>query len=493
MRRLVVIAAACALLAGCGGSNEAGVSDESGASLIHSGALAYVAIDSDLKSNQWQQVDELLHKFPGRDEWLTQLQRDLPEGVSYEDDIAPALGPEVDIAAVAAPAAGDASFVLLTKPDSLAKARALVRKLNESDPDTDAVTREVDGWLVVSESNEMIDRVLKGDDAKSLADDEIFKEAMAKLPEDALTKAYVNGRQLADLVAKYLNRGPQTTAVGDRAPFGLDEVDWITAALEAKESGIRFEADVKGAGGGELTSTAAPYASKLISGVPADALAFLTFRGGTIAEQLRKLQANPMFAPAFGEFERMSGVNLDDVLELIEHEVAFYIRRGAGLPEFSLALETPQTEGALATLDRLMARVASLMPTRVQEEQRGGLTVKSLSLAGRVTLEWAGFDGRVLLTSGPTGIGDYRGGGEKLGDDADYKDALDAAGAPAKTGGLIYLDLRGGVELIQSYLGLAGEDVSADLRANLKPLQSFVGYGTRDGDVTSVVAFLEVE
>jgi hypothetical protein len=491
-RFLIAVCALAALTGGCGGTERTGVSGEAGASLVRSGALAYVAVDSDLSSSQWQKVDDLLHKFPGRDKWLAQLKRELPDDISYEDDIAPALGPEVDIAIVAGPAAGDASVVALTKPDSIEKARALVRKLESKDDEPHA-TRLVDGWFVLSQSNDMIDRVLKQGDGKSLAEDDTFKDAVAELPQDALAKAYVNGRQLADLVTNYLKRGPQTTAAGGSAPFGLDQIEWIGASLVAKDEGVRFEADVKGTGGEAFTGSAKPYASKLISGVPADAFAFLTFGGGATVEQLRKVRDNPQLGPGFQQFEQLTGLQLDDLLELFAHEVAFYVRRGTGLPEFSLVLEAPETQKALTTLDRVAARVAELMATKVREDTRDGVTVKSLTIAGRVTVEWAGFDNRVLITTAPTGIADYRAGGDKLGDDATFKDALSSAGAPDKTGGLVYLNLRDGVQLVESYIGLSGEKIPADVRANLKPLYAFVAYSTQTADVTEVTAFLQLK
>src|SRR6266550_1765491 len=76
-RRIQLIAAACLVAAfavACGGttSSRSGGIGESGAALVGSGALAYVAIDSDLGSGQWQQVDELLKKFPVRDRFLSE-------------------------------------------------------------------------------------------------------------------------------------------------------------------------------------------------------------------------------------------------------------------------------------------------------------------------------------------------------------------------------------------------------------------------------------
>ena len=92
---LLAVAALCAVVAGCGGSTKPGsVSSESGATLVTSGALAYAAIDSDLSSDQWKQVDELLHKFPIRDHLIAELAKALDkQHLEYLRDIKPALGP----------------------------------------------------------------------------------------------------------------------------------------------------------------------------------------------------------------------------------------------------------------------------------------------------------------------------------------------------------------------------------------------------------------
>src|SRR5439155_9445109 len=134
-------------------------------------------------------------------------------------------------------------------------------KLDAQSPPPSAI-RVVEGWLVVSDKQEMIDRVLKGS-GPSLADDGKFKDALGKLPDDALAKAYANGRQLSDLINAFFGGGAQTTAVGGSSQFGLDKLDWLAGSVFAKDEGIGLEGDVKGANG-SLTGT--PYASKLISG-----------------------------------------------------------------------------------------------------------------------------------------------------------------------------------------------------------------------------------
>jgi hypothetical protein len=486
---LLGVAALCAVVAGCGGSTKPGsASNESGATLVTSGALAYAAIDSDLSSDQWKQVDELLHKFPIRDHLIAELAKALDkQHLEYLRDIKPALGPEVDVAAVTGASLNDVAFALLTKPESIDKAKALVQKLDESDQGgTPWVTRVVDGWLLVSDKQEMIDRVLKGS-GSALADDDNYKAAVEKLPDDALAKAYVNGRQLGEAFKSLFSGTAQTAAAGGSAPFGLDQLDWVSAALIARDNGVALEAHTQGAApAGEGSE---PFASKLISGVPADALAFATFRGSGNGNPIDELRKNPMLAPGIEQVEHVLGMRLEPILALLGNETAVYVRRGVGLPEVSLVLETPDTSRALATLDRLAQRAVMLAGAKLSDEPNG---VRALNF-GPVTIRWAGFDGRVLVTSGPTGIEDYRAGGSKLSGADAFKDALDAAGVPDKTNGFVYVDIGETVELIQNYAGVGGEKLPADLRENLKPLKSFVAFATSSGRTGTASAFLEVK
>ena len=490
-RLQLATAAACVATAvvatACGGTTQkAGGLGESGAALVTSRALAYVAADSDLGSSQWQKLDSLLKKFPIRDRLLTKLRSSLAEkGLDYGRDVKPALGPEIDLAVEAGSSPEDIAYAYLWKPESMEKANALVEKLHTGS----SATREVNGWLVVSDKQEMIDRVLKGS-GSSLADDAHFKDALGKLPDDAVLKAYANGRQLSDLVDSIFGGAQTAAAGGGSSQFGLDKLDWLAAAVAAKDDGIGLEGDIKGTNGTPFDLQ--QYESKLISGVPADAIAFLSFHGKPGFDPFSQARQNPAFGQALREIEQALGMSLEQVFALFEHETAFYVRRGPGLPEFSLVLEAPDTEQALGTIDRLANRVAAFTHARVGTEKEGGLDVKTLTY-GRVTLHWAGFDGRVLLTTAPTGISDYRAGGDKLADDSTFKDALDAAGAPDKNGGLVYVNLADAVQLIQNYAGLAEGKLPADVRENLKPLRSFVAFGTSNDDVTKLGAFLAVK
>src|SRR5919197_3355367 len=185
-------------VAGCGGGGPSGVSGESAASLITDKALAFVSVESDLHSSQWGKIDDLSRKFPGRDKALAQVkQAAAKQGLDWKRDVDPALGPEVDIAVARGPTLDQTAFAFLTKPDDAGKFKKLVKKLDAIDSDsTPTVVRKVNGWYVAADSNAAIDRVLKGSGG-ALSDQGTFKDALGKMPDDAIAKAFVNGQQLA--------------------------------------------------------------------------------------------------------------------------------------------------------------------------------------------------------------------------------------------------------------------------------------------------------
>src|SRR5205085_3355159 len=110
-----LLAALALAAAGCGGNNPG--TKATGASLIRSNVLAFVSVNSDLQSSQWSTVASLVRKFPSGSALLSQLQTATSsQGVNYKRDIAPALGPEVDIVvssvSTASLSASSASFVV---------------------------------------------------------------------------------------------------------------------------------------------------------------------------------------------------------------------------------------------------------------------------------------------------------------------------------------------------------------------------------------------
>ena len=483
MRRLLPFLALAALLAGCGSTakntSSTGGSVPAGASVVRAGVLAFVSADSDLGSDQWQQLDKLAQKFPGRDQAVAKLQQELTkQGVDYQQDVKPALGPEVDLAVVSPGTQSSPKVVALTKPDDPGKFKALVVKLNAKDSSSQrAVYREVDGWYALSDSQASITQALEGNGP--LADDPAFKEAMGKLPDDALVKAYVDGPRLNALVS-------QSSNSADLSTLGLDKLKYVAASASAEDDGLR----VKGVSSGGPAG-AGDFASELIAGVPGDAFAFLDFKGQGTTDQLEKLKSNPQAAAGIARLQKTLGVSFEQLLSLLGGEVAFYARQGVGIPELTLALAPQDPTAALATLDKLAAHLAAMSGGKVEPGTQGGHPVKTIDL-GKFQLHYGSVDGKLLITTGLSGIADY-GSGDHLADSGDFKEAKDVAGMPDSTGGVIFVDLKDALPLLEGLASLSGQSLPSSTTENLRPLRSFLAWSNSTGETRTFDAFLEIK
>jgi hypothetical protein len=479
MRRLLPFLALAALLAGCGSASKtssSGSSIPAGASIVRTGVVAFVSVDSDTGSSQWQQLDKLAQKFPGRDNLVAQLKQKLTaKGVDYDTDVKPALGPELDVGVVSEGTDASTKAVALTKPDDSAKFKALVAKLNASGSGSKAVYREVDGWYALSDSDRAIALALEGN--APLADNPDFKEAMGKLPGDALAKVYLDGQRLNAFVSQ--SSSSSTT-------LGLDTLKYVAAEASAEDDGLRIHG---ASSGGSLGG--ADFASALIGAVPGDAFAFLDFNGQGTTDQLDKLKSNPQVAPALKQLQATLGVSLDQLLALLSGEVAFYARPGAVIPELTLALDPKDQSQALSTLDTIAARLAAMSGGHVETGTQGGHPVKTVNF-GQFAIHYGSVDGKVLITSGVSGIADF-GEGDHLPDSADFKQAQDAAGMPDSTGGVMYIDLKDALPLLEGFASLSGQSLPSSTTENLRPLRSFLAWTNGSGDTRTFDAFLEIK
>jgi hypothetical protein len=477
------------LVAGCGGGSSntsaGGSRIPAGASLVRSGLVGFVAIDSDTGSDQWQQLDELAKKFPGRDKAIAHIEDELTkEGLDYESDVKPALGPELDLAIASAGSEKSPRVVGLTKPDDPAKLETLIHKLNSSDSGGDnAVTRQLeDGWYAISDSQLAITTVLKGDQMP-LADDETFRQAMGKLPADTLVKAFLDGQRVGALASQAAAKGGGSL---DPSLLALDNLRYVAFSASAEDNGIRIRGASSGApaqGGGETT---------LADSVPRDAFVLLDFLGQGTTDQLgRLLKSNPQFAPLLDELKEY-GVTLDEVLALLNGEVAFYARPAGVIPELTLVLEPKDAAAALATIERLMEHLAAASGGKVESGTQDGHPVKTVEL-GNFAIHYGAVDGKVLLTSGLNGIADFGTSGDRFPDSADFKEAKDAAGMPDSTGGFAYIDVKDVLPLLEGLAALSGKSLPSDVTENLRPLRSFLAWSEGGSNERTYDAFLEIK
>ncbi len=475
---LGLLASFTLLAAGCGGTTASSGSTGSGASLVRSDALAFVSIDTDLGSSQWKQVDTLSKKFPDRDAALAYLQLGLSKnGVDWNNDVKPALGPEVDLAFVPGTSRNDFAVVGLTKPHDAGKFKALVKKLNASDNSGQpAVYREVSGgWYALSDSQAHITAALKTG-GKSLSGESTYHDALAKLPSSALAKAYVNGAQLAKAIHEYGQASGAGIAGGTS---GLDKLDFVSASLSAENDGLRTHGAVQGAGAGTVAGSG-DYRSKLLDEAPADSLAFLTFRAG------RSLGAAGLQS-AQAPLELALGVSLADLVQLFQNETAIYVRPGAGIPDVTLMLQPKSTNRALTTLDKLARRIA-----RATGGSFKAGTERTIDF-GQFAAHYGAKGGKVVVTTSASGISQAGNPSDKLADSADFKEAKAAAGLPDSNGGFVYIDLKNVIPLIEGFASLSGSNLPSTVTQNLRPLRSFVAWGAGSGNSRTFDVFLEIK
>ncbi|MEK6276269.1 MAG: DUF3352 domain-containing protein [Actinomycetota bacterium] len=483
--RIGLLIAFALAVSGCGAKKQAAASG--GAEIVSASAPVFVSIDSDLSSDQWQQVDKLLSKFPARPQLVSMIRSSLQQtGIDYESDVKPALGDEIDVVLLDF-ANGGSNAVAVTKPKDADAFRRLIEKANKTGPDQ-AVFEERDGWFVISDTQEKLDRFQEqAASGEKLADNSVFKDALAELPDDALVHVYARGKSIVEaLQGGVPGMSPLQLGTGQKPEF-------LSAAFSAEESGFRLV----GAARAEDTpkTKIESFESKLVADVPSDAVAFLTFRGGDeFEQQMEDLKRDGSFGESLGELERMLGFRIDSLIDLFSHEVGLYVRPGSPIPEVTLLVDAPDEQEVLGRVNTTLDALTKTLPTQPchAPPKEAGAAVKCIDL-GAIQLRTAGFDDKVVLTTGQDAISKLRGDGPRLGDDDGFKSARDAAGLPKKSAGFIWIDLEDAIPMILGLADASGTSIPAEIRANLEPLGSFLAWAESDGRTGSFTAFLQID
>lgn len=472
VRFLLAAAAAVALVAaGCGGSKPAATADDTVPAPADAGF--YVELDTDRDSAQWQQLERLLDRVPGAKQAVDGLLSDALDeaGLDWDDDVAPALGPEV---AVVLPA-GSSDPVVLTQPEDEAKLEALLAKSDQK-----LVTREIEGWTAVAQSEAALDAYETALKTGSLSEQPDFAAAMGDLPEDALARVYVNGSGLASLGASLAG----ISGAGASSLGGLGN-GTVALAVVAEDDGVRLT------GTAQQEGLPASFEPTLLAQVPANALLAVSFKGGDeLTAQVRKALSGA--GPLLDGFERELGVSFDDVVSLLSEEGIVYVRPGIPIPEVTLVLvQTDPKQGA--TLETLFRALAKTSNAQLATATENGVQVTRLAL-GPVSLSYGRAQGHLFVTTGRSGIGDFRGAGAKLVDEASFKEAAERVGYAGSTSALVYADVDGLVPLLQGLAGLAGGSTSGldDVTKALGALDSLALNVTTEGDGAKLEGFLAV-
>jgi hypothetical protein len=485
------ILASAFALAGCGAKNDASSSPPSGADFAPAGSVLYVTGVTDPGSSQWQKADALLGHFPGREKLLASFRKELAkDGVSWENDLKPALGDELNLVLLSYRDA-EHNYVFFTKPKDEQK----FVKVLEAGPAADRqVHRKIDGWTVFADNEKALDSFeaarTSGD---SLSDESAFKDAMNGLPDDAVLRGYVAGDPLYALIQKQAARNLDAkTFKSFSDAFG--QLEYVSFSSAAEDDGVAVQAGYASSKSMEMGS----YAAELDDTLPDGALAYLSF--GDLEQAFKQgLTAagteSPEFERQLKQAQAALGFDLeDDLLPLFSKEGAIAVYGGERpVPEVLFALRVDDESKATKLIDRLAA-LASLADVDVRPLTVAGATGKTFSYPeDNLTIDAVVGDGKVLVSNSRDKIEDALGGGAKLSDDAVYKEALDASSAPDKTSGFVYANLKLSLPLIFGLAGDTGDSLPPDVRANVKPLKSAILYTKQDGDRTTISGFLTIK
>ncbi|MBV8562203.1 MAG: hypothetical protein JOZ56_03855 [Actinobacteria bacterium] len=419
-----------------------------GAAVAPANAAAFVALDSNLDSSQWQAVDSLLTKAGV----LSQLQQGLQKqtGLSW-DELKAALGPEVDVVVLPGGSAQQPQAVVLTQPSDSAKFDALLQKSG-----TKTVTAQVDGWTAVSNSQASLDAVTGA--TQHLAADSLYQEANAKLTGDSFAQVYANGAEAGQLASSF---GAKTTTPA--------RVVWVAGDVVATSGGLRMDGFVKGDGSGQATQ---PYTAALVDRIPSGALLVADFQAKQ--RDAAASSTNPIVA------------SLGKLANALGGESAVYVTPDLPFPAVTLVTQTNDPQAVLDALDQTLSSAGSAAGG--SGSGTGGFSLGSILGGLKLSHEVVGND--LVVSTSQSAINAFKGGGSKLSGDSVFTDAQSAAGMPGQTTGFVYVNLHDALPYVKSMLGGA---IKSTQNIDLSSLQSALVFGTgASGDVSKFSAFLTV-
>jgi hypothetical protein len=256
-----ILAGVVLAAAGCGGGSVPGSASGDGAAVAPADTAAFVAVDTDASSAQWQALDGLLASLPGSGELVKRIHA-----------LQGRLGPEVDVVVLPAASGGKPETVLLTQPPDASKlATALGSGVH---------TAQAGGWTAASESQDALAAVTGA--TSHLDGSSLYQDAMSRLAGAALAHVYANGAEARQLVAALHGSLPGAPA---------HQVAWASADVVAAGSGLTVHGYVSGD-----SAATQPYASQLLDRIPAGVLAVADFQaskqdaaGGPLASVLKQL------------------------------------------------------------------------------------------------------------------------------------------------------------------------------------------------------------
>jgi hypothetical protein len=454
VRRLPIALLLVSFLAGCGTATKP-VGPGGGAAVAPKSTALLVRLDTSFDSPQWQALETLLDLFPDGKALLSRV-----------GDTKQALGPETDVLALNPADLVSGRLLGLTQPRNPADLEALLAKRRPPQ-----VSEVIESWRVIARDLATIDRFKQARNAGRLLDSDAYTEAIRGLPADSLATVYLDGAAVTQAIEKRLKTGSGPIP-------GLGRIGWLAGTLTAKPNGLALDVRIKG---DEIEAT--PFTAELPAEVPADVAVYVDFKG--LDATLDELRRSPAFSTLLGSNAKLIGGLLDDTIALFKGEGAFYIRAGSPV-EYTLVLKVADEQAAAATLDRLATVVGALTQQVPKPVTVDAVTAKRLTV-GKLTLYYAVFGGKLVVTTSENGISGLQQTGGRLAGSQAWNGAKAAAELPGETTGIVYADVRLALPLLPKSKALP-----AQARRNLAAIGTALVYGSVDGTVMSLKGFASV-
>ena len=462
MRRGLLLALLL-VLAGCGGSGGGGSSSASNdaSGVVPKNALAYVSIDTDFSSAQLKSATDVVDKFPIKDRALAQLKRSITQSGVDVDAVKNSVGPVVDVAVLNVN--GEYGYVGFTQPKDEPAFDAQLDK--GTDP---TLHSKVSDWTVFADKQQFIDAVKnrEGD----LTEVPAYSAAMDTLPGETIARAYISPGAIHQAIS--------LSGTGQSIPLNAKGTQWAAAALTSADGAMKLEVHAKG-----LADTSAQRTSELAGQIPSGSIVALDLVGGGSS----LTGGSPQALKQAGSF---IGIDLQGIVDALGSDTIAYVKAGLPIPEVTVASKPKDVRRSLKAVGALIEKFMPPSGT-VTKVEVDGVELTKADL-GSFAIFYGAFGDELVVSDSQNAVSELRAKGDKLiHDDSVFSQAKDGAGLPDASQGFLYVNLKDAVPAAEGLAQLANEKIPPEVEDNLRPLRSLLVYGSRDGDLQSLVAFVQ--
>ncbi|MEK6277386.1 MAG: DUF3352 domain-containing protein [Actinomycetota bacterium] len=488
--------------------------------LVPAGAYAYVHVNLDRDSAQFEQAEELAARLPHFDSIAqgTLQALDIGPGLDLQRDLASWVGDEVAFAEVQSGTARPRPLFLAAVGDRQRSEVFLgliagAGGRPEQSRYGGTTIRVFGGGLAAAEVGEFL---AVGDPSavraaidtdrgrgEALSSSDAADAIRDSLPEDRLADAYVSADGVARLLAR---RGGLAGQLDTFTDYGASR--GIAAALVAHDDGLELKTDST-LDRAKLTAapgffTAFPrFAPSLAGEVAPDALMYLGIAAPGDTVRLLLDQANaaaPGLVDAFDRFNRRlrdrgGGDLIRDVLPVLDGEAGFAIAPARPLPYLTFVFDDVDEKRAREEMAKLQGPIlAALKPARTGqaptfgERKIGDVVARSVGLSPTLELAYALFDGKLVVSTNPAGVRQAIAGDDDLAGQGSFRTVT--SGTSDGASALVFLNLEG---LIRRAEPLGLNEIVGGFRADVAKLKALGLTVSSDEESLQTKLFLEIE